>query len=389
MIERLLTDRIVRDLSRYPAVAILGPRQVGKTTLARKVADQHDGLYLDLMNPDDAARLRDPSAFFASTDNQLVVLDEIQRSPEIFRQMRGVIDRRRDAGRRTASFLILGSASIELLKQSGESLAGRIDYLHLDPLNICEVGEDQVENLWVRGGYPDMFLETDDTLRNDLQRNIVATYLQRDTAEYGFRFPSETLRRMWTMIAHLQGSPVNHSDLARNLEISVTTINRYVDLLCDMFLLRRLQPFHTNTSKRLVKNPRIYIRDSGLTHHLLGISNLQALLGHPIVGGSWESFVIENILSVTPPEVLPSFFRTSRGAEIDLVLEWPNGDKWAIEIKRSQSSSLSEGFYEAVEIVGATRRILVHGGRDDFPYSDTIEAKSLNSVCHDLAAVSS
>ncbi|MBU6408566.1 MAG: ATP-binding protein, partial [Alphaproteobacteria bacterium] len=318
MIPRLAKQDIEEALARQAAVAIIGPRQVGKTTLALEIADSTSSVYLDLESPADRAKLQEPELFFAQQSGELVILDEIHRAPGIFQPMRGVIDRARRAGRRTGLFLILGSASIDLLRQSGESLAGRIAYVNLTPITALEI-EASVQardRLWLRGGFPESLLASSDRQSMAVRNDFIRTYLERDVPEFGPRIPAETLLRLWTMLAHNQGQMLNASRLAAALEISSPTVSRYIDLLADLLLVRRLSPLVANVGKRLVKSPKVYVRDSGLVHALLRLQTLDSVIGHPVAGASWEGFVLESLLAAAPPDVQPSFYRTSAGAEL-------------------------------------------------------------------------
>jgi hypothetical protein len=366
MLTRLALPVLQRWLAEFPAVAILGPRQVGKTTLALSLANARPGAttYLDLESPADLAKLTDADAWLETHRDRLVILDEVQRMPELFARLRGVIDRRRRAGRRTGQFLLLGSAAGTLLRQSSESLAGRIAYLDLSPLIVPEVPHDAAQRLWIRGGFPESFLATDDVASLRWRQQFIATYLERDLPQLGPRVPATTLRRLWTMLAHEQGRPLDASRLAGALAVSGQTVARYVDLLVDLMLVRRLTPWTGNLGKRLVRSPRVYVRDSGLVHALLGLETFDDVVGHPATGGSWEGWVIENLLAVAPPGTDASFYRTSSGAEIDLLLTWPRGERWAIEIRRSSAPTLAKGFHIAADDVGATQRFVVHSGNE-------------------------
>jgi len=369
-------------LTRFPAVALLGPRQVGKTTLALEIAEAvgAQALYLDLERPSDRAKLSDPEQYLAAQEGRLVVLDEIQRLPGLFAVLRGLIDQRRRKGLRTGQFLLLGSASIELLKQSSESLAGRIAYLELTPLLLAETATKtsaQRDRLWLRGGFPDSFLAANDAASLEWREEFIGSYLERDIPALGPRIPAETLRRFWTMLAHEQGTIVNHAVVAGGIGVSGQTVARYLDLMVDLLLVRRLQPWAVNVGKRLIRSPKIYVRDSGLVHALLGLRDLDAVLGHPVTGGSWEGFVLENLLAAAPAGARPWFYRTNAGAEIDLVLELPPKERWAIEIKRSSAPSLSRGYYIGCDDVKATRRLVVHTGDESFTLGDGVEAVTL------------
>lgn len=380
----------------FPAVAILGPRQVGKTTLARQLADgllptgAPAALYLDLETPADLAQLSDPSAFFARHADRLVILDEVQRMPGLFATLRGVIDQRRRAGGRNAQFLLLGSASIELLSQSSESLAGRLACLELAPFVVTELPPGQAATpgaLWLRGGFPDSYLAGSNAASLRWRQQFISTYLERDIPQLGPRIPAQTLRRFWTMLAYEQAQMLNAARLAGSLGVSGQTVARYLDLLCDLMLVRRLQPWAHHSSKRLVKAPKVFIRDSGIVHALLGLGDPAALLSHPVVGGSWEGWVIENLLGCAPPGTQASYYRTAVGAEIDLVLELPGRQLWAVEIKRSSAPTVSKGFHIACDDLGATRRLVVSSANASFPMAGLIEHVPMLGLMGELLAL--
>ena len=387
MIDRRHKRRVLQYLEETPAVALLGPRQVGKTTLARAIAAKTpDCLYLDLESPEDAARLADPGRYLGLHADRLVILDEIQRMPELFRVLRGQIDERRRQGRRSGHFLLLGSASDALLRQSSESLAGRIVYTELPGLDALEVDAEH-EPLWIRGGFPDAFTAPSDAASARWRLNFVRTYLERDIPQLGVRVPAETLRRFWTMLGHRQGGLLNASELARSLDVSVPAVKRYVDLLSDLMLVRRLPPWFANVGKRLVKTPKVYIRDSGILHSLLGLGTLDDVLSHPVIGASWEGFVIENLIAAAPFGTDVSFYRTRAGAEIDLLLHLPDRRLWAIEVKRSSAPRAGKGFEIASSDLGADERFVVHPGREPFPLSHTTSAIPLADLMARLAAL--
>ncbi|MCY3737827.1 MAG: ATP-binding protein [Gemmatimonadaceae bacterium] len=371
-------------MKRQAAVALIGPRQVGKTTLALAIAEQTEALYLDLEAGADRAKLADPALFLSEYEDRLVILDEIHRAPELFQELRGLIDRGRRAGKAMGRFLILGSASMDLLRQSGESLAGRIEYVPLNPLDVLDVtaATAPMAALWVRGGLPDSLLAASDTDSLAFRRDFIRTYLQRDVAEFTQRrLPAETLERLWTMLAHGQGGLLNASRLAASLGVSSPTVTGYIDLLVNLLLVRRLRPFHANVRKRLVKSPKVYVRDSGLVHALLGIESHNALAGHPVAGASWEGFVIENLLAAVPPGTAASFFRTQAGAEIDLVLELPGRRKpWAIEVKLGLTPSSSRGFLHARGDIEPERAFIVYSGDERYPLSEDVEAIGLREM---------
>lgn len=392
MIQRRLESKIQQALERSPSVALMGPRQVGKTTLALDITERMQAIYLDLENSLDNAKLRDIVAFHAENSTKLIVLDEVQRAPEIFAPLRGIIDKERRKGHKAGLFLFLGSASMELLQQSGESLAGRIAYLELYGIDVLEFSKNDsaaTNQLWLRGGFPDSLLATSDHHSVDWRRDFIKTYLERDIPQLGPRVPAQTLERFWTMLAHNQGGILNASQLARNLEVSSVTVNRYLDLMVDLLLVRRLQPWTVNAGKRLVRAPKVYVRDSGLVHALLNIFSYNDLLGHPVVGGSWEGFVIENIMSAAQGRALPYFYRTSAGAEIDLILEFSGQEKWAIEIKRSSTPALSKGFHIACDDIQADRKFVVYSGVDRFSLGENISAISLAELMQEVLSKTS
>lgn len=386
MLDRKIVQSVRQALTHQAAVALTGPRQVGKTTLALLVGEQQGALYLDLEDPSERDKLTNAAAFLSAYEDRLVILDEIHRVPDLFLTLRGLIDQGRRKGLRTGRYLLLGSASLDLMRQSGESLAGRISYVDMTPLTVQEVPPESLENLWVRGGFPDSFLAADDRVSLLWRKDLLRTYLERDVPMFGSRVPAETLRRFWTMLAHNQGALVNASRLAAGLEVNSQTVSRYTDLLVDLLLVRRLQPYHVNVGKRLVKSPKVYIRDTGLLHALLNIADRNALLGHPVVGASWEGFVIENLINAAPALSVPGFYRTAGGAEVDLVLELPGGERWAIEVKRSRAAKPSRGFYEACQDLQPTRRWVVHAGTERFPISTDVQAIGLRELADDLSA---
>jgi uncharacterized protein len=384
MIERLMLQRVLSGLQEVPAICLLGPRQVGKTTLALAVAERRKSIYLDLESEHDRAKLYDPEAYLSEHFDKLVILDELHRVPGLFPVLRGLIDRARRQGKRAGLYLLLGSTSLGLLRQSGESLAGRVRYLELTPFFVLEPTGASPETLWVRGGFPESLLAASDAQSLRWRLDFIRTYLERDIPQLGPRLPAETLRRFWIMIAHRQGAPLNASEFARSLGMDVRTVNRYLDLLVDLMLVRRLPSWHANVAKRLVKAPRLYIRDSGLLHALLGIGDVEALLAHPIAGASWEGFVIENLAASAPEGTELFFYRTSGGAEVDLLLILPGGERWAVEIKRSLAPRPDRGFYSACEDVRPARRFVVYPGEERFPLSNNIEAIALKDLALEL-----
>lgn len=387
MFTRLAQAHLTDLLAQFPAVVLLGPRQAGKTTLAFKAKSQHpNAYYLDLELPSAQRQLDDPEAFLQAHRHQLVILDEVQRQPELFAVLRSVIDQRRRDGEMAGQYLLLGSASGVLLQQTSESLAGRVAQLELPPLQLREVFAPTVtptdmNSLWVRGGFPLSYLAADDAASLRWRDMFVATYLDKDIPALGPRIPSTTLRRLWTMLAHNQGELLDASKLAASLAISGQTVARYIDLLCDLMLVRRLPAWSGNVGKRLVRSPKVYVRDSGVVHALLGLQTLDDVLGHPVAGSSWEGFVIEQLLAAAP-QAEASFYRTSHGAEADLVLQLRNGQTWVVEVKRSSAPTVSKGFYLAAADVGATRKLLVAPVAEAYPMREGIE------VMNPLAAAS-
>jgi len=388
MLPRKLTSTVRQRLSQFPAVTLLGPRQVGKTTLAKSLGRETDSIYLDLENPEDLEKLTDAREYLLHHRGKLIILDEVQRLPNLFQILRGLIDEGIELGFTSGQFLLLGSASIELLKQSSESLAGRIAYLELTPLEVAEVECDSLNELWIRGGFPRSFLATDDQQSVIWRNNFIQTYLERDIPQLGPRIPAETLRRFWTMLAHLQGSPLNAANLAKSLSVDGKTVARYLDLMVDLLLVRRLQPYFANVSKRLVKSPKIYLRDSGLLHALLRLDDYDDVLGHPVTGESWEGFVIENLIRAAPERTEASYYRTAAGAEIDLLLDL--GGKhgiWAIEIKRSLAPKISKGFHVSVADIKPSKAFIVYTGKERYPKGDDLEVISLAELSGLLSAL--
>lgn len=380
MIKRSLFPQLVDAIENNPAVGLLGPRQVGKTTLALETGRRFDAHYLDLESEQDRAKLSQPELYLADHQDKLVILDEVHRAPGLFPVLRGLIDRARRAGRRATQYLLLGSASLDLLKQSGESLAGRIAYLELAPFNVRETKRLPRDDLWVRGGFPESLLAPNDARSQRWRQDFIRSYLERDIPQFGPRIAAETLRRFWVMLAHHQGGLLNTAQFARNLGVDAKTAASYLDLLSDLLIVRRLPAWHANLGKRLVKAPKVYVRDSGLVHALLNVADKEALLAHPIVGQSWECFVIENLLVSAGDKAQGYFYRTGGGAEIDLLLAWPGGKLWAIEIKRSLSPKLERGFHAACADLAPVRKFVVYPGRERYRVAPDIEVVSLEEL---------
>ncbi|WP_040818321.1 ATP-binding protein [Litoreibacter arenae] len=387
MIRRNHLPKLERALDTQPGVVLLGPRQVGKTTLAQDIAEAREAVYLDMERIADRQILEEPDLYLDEQIGKLVVIDEVQLMPGLFGALRGQIDRRRRAGHRTGQFLLLGSASNTLLQQSAESLAGRVSYHELTPFTLDEVGQGALPKLWLRGGFPDSYLAGSDRDSLTWREDFIRTYLERDIPSFGLRIPAETLRRFWTMLAHEQGGLLNAAKLAAGLGVSGQSVARYLDLLVDLMLVRRLPPWHANAGKRLVKSPKVYIRDAGLTHALLGLETMEALLGHPVVGGSWEGLCIENLIAAAPRGTEASFYRSSAGAEIDLILKLPDQTLWAVEIKRTTSPKVTRGFHIASEELEVAERILVYASDRDVPGQGGVRAMPLARATERLSAV--
>ena len=362
------------------ATVLLGPRQIGKTTLARQIADEHAGsVYLDLELDSDVRKLEDAAAYLRSTAGRLTVIDEVHRAPQLFAELRSLIDERRRAGQRTGEFLLLGSASLDLVQQSAETLAGRVTYLELTPLGPVETAgaEIPLDRLWLRGGFPDSLLAADDAASLRWRKNFVRSYLERDVPMFAPRMPAATIGRLWTMLAHGQGTLLNSARLAQALAISAPMVVRYIDLLADLLLVRRLQPWSGNLGKRLVRSPKVFVRDVGLVHGLLDITTLDQLLSHPVAGASWEGLIIEALIDAAGPHALSTFYRTADGAEIDLVIERGGRVAFAIEIKRSTAPKIEQGFHIAARDIGAERRIVVYPGIETYPAQGGVEVMSV------------
>ncbi|CAG1010966.1 partial putative protein, partial [Burkholderiales bacterium] len=378
-----LESTLRQALSRAPVVALIGARQVGKTTLARKLAKEIDGtLYLDLERIGDRRKLEDAEAFLQAQVGHLTILDEVQHTPELFAELRGIVDDRRANGERSMQFLLLGSASLDLIQQASETLAGRIIYLEMPPITVDEANAAAIDinTLWLRGGFPDSVTAPSDEESFIWRQAFIRSYLERDVPMFAPRMPATTIGRLWTMLANAQGSTLNSARLAQGLGVSAPMINRYIDLLVDLMLVRRLPPWSGNLGKRLVKSPKIYVRDSGLVHALLEIGMFDQLLGHPIIGPSWEGFVIETLIGAAGPDATPLFYRTADGAEIDLVLEQGGKPKVAVEIKRARSPKAEQGFYIACDDLGIENRMIIGAGEESYPVKANAYVHSLPSA---------
>ncbi|OYW18759.1 MAG: ATPase [Sphingobacteriales bacterium 12-47-4] len=385
MISRKLEQNLVQALENMPVVAILGPRQAGKTTLALEIAGRNfrkPTSYLDLELDSDLIKLSDPESYLRTFENTLLIIDEVQRKPDLFRIMRGLIDKRKRDGEKSAQFLLLGSASRDLLQNSSETLAGRIRFLELSPFSAWEIYQNDPlgfnpDKLWIRGGFPDSYLASTEEESWEWRRDFISTYVERDIPLMGPQVSPTRIKRFWAMLAHYHGQQAVLSEIGRSLEVSHTTIRSYLDILTDFYMVRQVQAWSGNTKKRLVRSPKIYIRDSGLLLSLLNISNLDQLMGSPVLGASWEGFVAENIISMLSDTWRYSYYRSTAQAELDLVLEGPNKEVMAIEIKRSVAPKLSKGFHSASEDIHATHKFLIYSGSERFPMGNGTEAIGL------------
>jgi len=375
-IKRTLEAEVADCLLDFPAVAVLGPRQCGKSTMAKAIIENFaDALYLDLENPADLAKLNDPELFFAHHQHKLICLDEIQLVPEIFAQLRTIID----TVNRNGQFIFLGSASRDLIKQSSETLAGRLAYLELTPFTFLETATENppvnLSDFWLRGGFPKSLLGRSPKASRRWRDNFMRTFLERDIPQLGFRIPAQSLRRTWQMCAHNQGQLLNSSQLGSALGISHTTLRSYLELLSETFMLRILPPFAANIKKRLVKTPKVYIRDTGILHAILAIESYDDLLAHPVFGASWESLVLENVIACYP-EWEPFFYRTAAGAEIDLLLV--RGQKRiAIECKAATAPTVSRGFWNALNDLEVDEAWIVAPVKEGYPFADNVWVKTL------------
>jgi len=381
MITRKIQHDVEKSLAQYPVVGILGPRQVGKTTLAKAIRNAwpQNTIYLDLELPSDLNKLQDPEIYLGPLADSLVMIDEIQRLPSLFPLLRALVDQKRVAGR----FLILGSASPELIRHASESLAGRIIYHELTPFLLNETGYDGIRQLWLRGGFPESYLAETDENSFNWREAFIRTYLEMQIPQLGIKVPAMQLRRFWTMIAHYHGHLWNAAQIAGSLGISAPTVQKYLDILTDTFIVRPLPPYHANVKKRLIKSAKVYIRDTGLLHALLRNRSLEDLYGHPSLGHSWEGFVIEQILGLIPDSDQACFYRTNAGAEIDLLLVDHPGGPVAIEIKYSLSPKVTKGFWNGYEDLGCKKGFIVYPGEEAYPVGRNVIAlpvKDLNRI---------
>lgn len=387
MIPRELNNTLIQRLCDNPAVALLGSRQVGKTTLARDLDMGKPTHYLDLERPSDLAKLADPELYLSDFANQLVILDEVQRFPDLFPVLRSLIDERRRVGERAAQFLLLGSASPELLQQSSETLAGRISYLELTPFQLPELpqGELAKQTHWERGGYPDSYLATEVKTSLQWREDFITSYVERYLPQQGITAAAIVLRRFCSMLAHQQGATLNLSKLAGSLGIDGKTARRYLDLLEGLYLVRSLPPWSRNAGKRLVKSAKVYWRDSGILHALAGLATLDNVLGHPLCGASWEGYCIEQILNRLPKGETATHYRTHAGAEVDLVIEAADGKITAVEIKRTLSPKVTPGLTESMQTLRADQGFVVIPKGEPYPLSKNITAIGLADYLQTIA----
>jgi uncharacterized protein len=378
-IPRNQETEILHLIQNFPAIAILGPRQCGKSTLARHILKNFPAaIFLDLESPEDRQKLSAPELFFAGNENRLICLDEIQRVPELFPLLRSVIDR----NGRNGQFLILGSASRDLIRQSSESLAGRIIYVELSPFQLSELNINDYWDYWIKGGFPRSYLAPEPALSYKWRQSFISTFLERDIRQLGFNIPPETMHRLWSMCANRQGQLVNLSQIGGSLGVSHTTVRTYIDLLKETFMVRVLPPLEANLNKRLVKSPKVYLRDTGILHTLLSIKSKEDLLGHYILGASWESCVIENILNCIPDQA-SGFYRTAGGAELDLVFQSPRG-RIAVECKASAAPKPGRGFFQALEDLQISEAWIIAPVSLRYPLKEKIFVMSLAEAVNEL-----
>ncbi|MFO7880214.1 MAG: ATP-binding protein [Bacteroidales bacterium] len=380
MIHREKYHQLEAALNTMPVVALIGPRQVGKTTLAIQVTEHFTKpvTYIDLELDSDFNKLTDAEAYLKRFSNHLLIIDEVQRKPDLFRLLRGLVDKRKRTGELSGQFLLLGSASSNLIQNSSESLAGRIRYLELTTFSITELQNNEdntfnINKLWLRGGFPDSYLASNKKESMDWRRDFFSTYVERDIPTMGPRVSSVLLKRFWKMLAHYHANQINYSEFGRSLEVSHTSIKNYLDLLTDFYMVRQIQPWSGNIKKRLVKSPKIYLRDSGILHSLLNISDAESLFSHPKIGASWEGFIIENIINQLDDNWEYSYFRTTNQAEIDLVLTSPDNSVWAIEVKRASAPKVTRGYHEACSDISATHKWVVTTNNDRYPLTEGTE----------------
>jgi uncharacterized protein len=379
MIERFLTSEILEQVADMPAIAVLGPRQVGKTTLVKSLESRipKNIIYLDLESNQDRNRLQDAELYLSERQDDLIVIDEVQRMPELFPLLRSLIDRHRVPSR----FILLGSASPELLQKSSESLAGRISYLELQPLHWGEISSMiSYQQHWLRGGYPEMLLATSDKSSNRRMNDFISTYIERDLPLLGLAVSPLIIRNLFTMLISVHGNVLNMADLSRSLSLSGPTVSRYLDFLENAFIIRRLQPYYVNINKRLTKLPKLFIRDSGMFHALADITNYESLTGNLLLGSSWEGYVIQQIIAQLPYNIRPYFYRTADGSELDLLLVRGGMPVLGIEIKYSNSPKLSRGNYIASEDLGNIPLLIITPSASDYKMAENVNVCGLQTL---------
>tara|TARA_R110002050_G_scaffold221441_1_gene357247 strand:+ start:12521 stop:13687 length:1167 start_codon:yes stop_codon:yes gene_type:complete len=367
MIHRFIENKVEKSLRHFPVVAVIGPRQVGKTTLAKSIAKLIDKetIYIDLENPRDFAKLHDPVLYFEANQDKCIILDEIQRNPELFPVLRSMIDLNRVAGR----FILLGSASPTLIRDSSESLAGRIAYIELTPFNLTEITAKEnpsTNKLWLQGGFPDAFLLDDSEVLTDWHYNYIKTYIERDLPNLGLKVTGSVLMKLLQMLSHIHGDLMNYSGLSKSLGLNINTIKKYINFFEEAFLIEQLKPFHANIKKRLVKAPKVYIRDSGILHYLQNISDSEDLFGNPLLGNSWEGFVIEQIRQLLPPKYQTYFYRTQDGSECDLVITKLQKPIMSIEIKYTSAPKITRGMTISFNDLASEHNFIITPNSDDF-----------------------
>lgn len=382
MINRRILTEINDSLSFFPVVAIVGPRQVGKTTLARQImsGSTNPTLYLDLERQSDLFKLNDSELFLSQHTGKLIVIDEVQNKKELYPLLRALVDQTRQPGQ----FLLLGSASPELIRHSSESLAGRIAYHQLHPFDLNEIPDTISQNdLWTKGGFPNVLLAKNDNLARQWMENFISTYLNRDLLQLGLNASPKIIRNLWTMMAHLNGQLFNATALGNSLGVTMPTVKRYVDFLEEAFLLKSLHPYSWNIRKRLVKTPKIYLTDTGILHHLIGVTDFINLSGNPIVGSSWESFVFNQLLALKKNQVDLYFYRTHQGAEVDLVFTKGLTVVATAEIKYSNSPQLTKGNFLAFDDLNATMNYVITPSSDDYLFKERVRVCSLKAFISD------
>jgi len=364
MINRIIENKLLKTVNNFPVTGIIGPRQIGKTTLAKLLSNQieKETIYIDLENPRDKIRLSDPNLFFEANIDKCIILDEIQTMPGLFSILRSMVDINRVSSR----FIVLGSASPILIRETSQTLAGRIAYIELSGFNLTEIHSDEQNKLWLRGGFPDAFLAIDDEIWIQWLDNFISTYIERDLPMLGLDINPSILRNLWMMVAHTHGNVVNYSNISRSLELSSTTIKKYLDFLENAFLIRQLKPFHSNIKKRIVKSPKLFVRDTGMLHNLLNINSFFELGGNPMKGNSFEGFVIEQILQLLSTNYQPYFYRTHNGAECDLVLTKSSKPFFAIEIKYSSTPQLTKGNIISFDDIGAKYNFVITPDSEEY-----------------------